>query len=63
LSAGDDVVRLGSEAHLMQVLGDFGRPAGGVVGDEQCPCAHYGQGIDGARRGFMAAEYGAVEIQ
>ena len=34
LSAGDDVVGLGGEAHLTQVLGDFGSSAGGVVGDE-----------------------------
>jgi hypothetical protein len=45
------------------VLGDFGRSAGGVVGDEQRPGADYRQGIDGARRGFMAAEDGAVEVQ
>ena len=25
--------------------------------------ADYGQGIDGARRGFMAAEDGAVEVE
>jgi hypothetical protein len=63
LSAGDDVVGLGREAHRTQVLGDFGRSARGVVGHEQRPGADYGQSFDGARRGFMAAEDGAVEVE
>ena len=63
LSAGDDVVGFGREAHRAQVLGDFGRSAGGVVGDEQDAGADYGQCLDGAGCGFMAAEDGAVEVE
>ena len=63
LSAGDDVVGLGCEAHRTQVLGDFGRSAGGVVGDEQYPGADDGQRLDGAGRGFMSAEDRAVEVE
>jgi hypothetical protein len=63
LRAGNDVVGLGSEAHRTQVLGDFGRSAGGVVGDEQYPGADHGQGLDSAWRGFMAAEDRAIEVE
>ena len=63
LSTGDDVVGFGGEAHRTQVLGDFGRSAGGVVRDEQDAGADCGQGLDGAGRGFMSAEDRAVEIE
>ena len=46
-----------------QVLGDFGRSAGGVVRDKQDAGADDGQGFDGAWSWLMAAEYGAVEIE
>jgi hypothetical protein len=62
LSAGDDVVGFGREAHRAQVLGDFGRSAGGVVGDEQDAGVDYGQSLDCAGSGFMATEDGAVEV-
>jgi hypothetical protein len=45
------------------MLGDFGRPAGGVIGDEQNARADYRECLDGADSGFMAAEDGAVEIE
>jgi hypothetical protein len=45
------------------VLGDFGRSAGGVVGDEQDAGADYRERVDGAGRGFVAAEDRAVKIE
>jgi hypothetical protein len=63
LCAGDDVAGVRSEAHVTQVLGDFGRSSGRVVGDEQDAGPDYRQGLDGAFGWFMAAENGAVEIE
>ncbi len=45
------------------MLGHFGGSAGRVVGDEQGAGADCGEGLDGARRGFVAAEDGAVEVE
>ena len=63
LRARDDVVRFGCKAHRTEVLGDFSRPSGGVIGDEQDARADYRECLDGAGSGFMAAEDGAVEIE
>jgi hypothetical protein len=45
------------------MLGDFGRSAGGVIGDEKDPRADYRECLDGAVSGFMAAKDRAVEIE
>jgi hypothetical protein len=45
------------------MLGHLGGSAGGVVGDEQCPGTDYCEGFDGAWRGFVAAEDGAIEVE
>jgi hypothetical protein len=45
------------------VLGDFGRSARGIVGDEQDAGPDYGESFDGAGSRFMAAEDRAVEVE
>jgi hypothetical protein len=45
------------------MLGDLGRPTGGVIGDEQDARADRSERLDGALGGFMAAKDGAVEIE
>ena len=63
LGTGDDVFGCGGETHRAQMLGDLVGTAGGVVGDVQRAGGDGRQGVDGAGRGFVAAEYGAVEIE
>ncbi len=63
LGTGDDVVGLGGETHVAQVLGDLCGPAGGVVGDVERPRADRRERLDGAGGRFVPAEHGAVEVQ